>query len=110
MAAMKKVAKFLGVVGGVAAVLWAMRDRLISIAAPKEPEPPRFRVAEPPPPGDDLTELAGIGPVFATRLAQAGIATFAALAASTPERVAEATGATEARASDWIGQASARTG
>lgn len=108
MMAMKKVAKFLGVVGGVAAVLWAMRDRLISIAAPKEPEPPRFRVAEPLPSADDLTELLGIGPVFATRLAQAGIATFAELAASTPGRVMEATGVTEAKANDWIEQATAR--
>lgn len=108
MTTMKKVAKFLGVVGGVAAVLWAMRDRLVSIAAPKEPEPPRFRVAEPAPPADDLTELSGIGPVFATRLAQAGIATFAALAAATPGRVAEVTGVPETRASDWIEQAAAR--
>lgn len=108
MTAMKKVAKFLGVVGGVAAVLWAMRDRLVSIAAPKEPEPPRFRVAEAPQPADDLTELSGIGPVFATRLAQAGIATFAALAVATPARVAGATGATEAKATDWIEQAAAR--
>ena len=105
---MKKVAKVLGVVGGVAAVLWAMRDRLVSIAAPKEPEPPRFRVAEAAQPADDLTELSGIGPVFATRLAQAGIATFSALAVATPERVAEATGATEAKATDWIEQAAAR--
>lgn len=108
MTTMKKVAKFLGVVGGVAAVLWAMRDRLVSIAAPKEPEPPRFRVAESIPPADDLTELSGIGPVFATRLAQAGIATFAALAASSPGRVVEATGVPEAKATDWIEQATAR--
>jgi predicted flap endonuclease-1-like 5' DNA nuclease len=108
MAYMKKVAKLLGFVGGVAAVLWAMRDRLVSIAAPKEPEPPRFRVADSSPSVDDLTTLTGIGPVFAARLAQSGISTFAALAAAGPEVVAKATGITSAKATDWIEQASAR--
>ena len=49
MGGMKRVGRIIGLIGGAAAVLWAMRDRLISIAAPAEPEPPRFRVVKPPP-------------------------------------------------------------
>lgn len=110
---MKKMARILGVLGGVAAVLWAMRDRFVSIASPKEPEPPTFRVvtapSEPPTPRpaepDDLTEVNGIGPVFARRLMEAGISTFALLAQAPAERVAGIAGVPESRVSDWIEQA-----
>ena len=40
---MKRVAKIIGLVGGVAAVVWAMRDRFISVATSREPEPPTIR-------------------------------------------------------------------
>ena len=39
---------------------------------------------------DDLTLIRGIGPKFASQLAAAGITTFAALAAATPEQLREA--------------------
>ncbi|MGF1667608.1 MAG: helix-hairpin-helix domain-containing protein [Acidimicrobiia bacterium] len=113
---MKKVARLLGLLGGVAAVAWAMRDRFVSIASPREPEPPTFRVVTPPsaPPTprasdpDDLTEVNGIGPVFARRLMEAGISTYAELARATPGRVAEVAGIPEARVTDWIEQAGQR--
>ena len=38
---------------------------------------------------DDLTKVEGIGPKIAETLAAAGISTFAELAASTPEKIAE---------------------
>jgi predicted flap endonuclease-1-like 5' DNA nuclease len=107
-----KIGKALGFIGGALAILWAMRDRLVSIAAPQDPEPPRFRVV--PPSGgaqiaiDDLTELNGVGPVFAGRLRDAGISTFADVAASSPARLAEITGASEARVAEWLTDASAR--
>lgn len=40
-------------------------------------------------PADDLTAINGIGPVYARRLQEAGIATFANLAAQDPERLSQ---------------------
>jgi large subunit ribosomal protein L21 len=107
---MKKIARLLGVFGGIAAVAWAMRDRFVSIAAPREPEAPTFRVITNPSPPADLTQVVGIGPVFARRLMESGITTFAELAAAPPGRIADATGVPEARVSDWIEQASSMAG
>ncbi len=93
-------------------MLWAMRDRLISIAAPAEPEPPRFRVVTPPPEmpstdsvTDDLTRVSGIGPVFASRLRAAGIDTFAKLAASDDATLAEIADVPDSRVEGWREQA-----
>lgn len=93
-------------------MLWAMRDRLISIAAPAEPEPPRFRVVESPPEmpstdsvTDDLTQVNGIGPVFASRLRAAGIDTFAKLAASDDATLARVADVAETRVEGWRDQA-----
>jgi len=107
----KKIARALGVIGGLAALIWAMRDRLISIAAPKEPEPPKFRVVPPiglDERGDDLTEITGIGPVFASRLRAEGITTFKELSDAGPQVVSDAAGVPLTRASDWVDQAAAR--
>jgi hypothetical protein len=41
---MKRFLRVLAVVGGVAGIIWAMRDRLISISAARDEQPPRFRV------------------------------------------------------------------
>jgi predicted flap endonuclease-1-like 5' DNA nuclease len=59
---------------------------------------------------DDLTRLAGIGPAFAGRLRAAGVTTYAALAASTPEALADIVQAPDWRRPDyarWIEQARA---
>ncbi len=79
-------------------------------AAPApEPAGPAAAEAAGDGPPDDLTEINGIGPVFAARLSGAGIATFAALAAADPERVAEAAQARPDQAEDWIAQARQRS-
>lgn len=101
---MKRLAKIVGVVGGIIAVIWAMRDRFISVATSREPEPPTFRA------GSESVSAAvdtidGIGPVFAGRLRSAGIDTSAKLAAASPDHVAEAAGVSGARARAWIEQA-----
>jgi predicted flap endonuclease-1-like 5' DNA nuclease len=62
---------------------------------------------EPPGEAEDLAEVRGIGPVFRARLTEAGITTFAGLAAADPEVVVAATGVPPARAADWISQAAA---
>ncbi|MEX2423992.1 MAG: helix-hairpin-helix domain-containing protein [Acidimicrobiia bacterium] len=107
---MNKIGRVLGFVGGALAILWAMRDRLVSIAAPQDPEPPRFRVVPPSQPAaaeDDLTAINGIGPVFAGRLRDAGITSFADITGAGPSRLAEVTGAAESRAAEWIAAAAA---
>ena len=58
---------------------------------------------------DDLTEIKGIGPVFAERLRQAGITTFADVAKTSADQLREVTHATSvANPDEWIEQAKAR--
>ena len=58
---------------------------------------------------DDLTVLKGIGATVATALTEAGVASFAALAAQTPEGLDALVAGYGARATryDWVGQAQA---
>jgi predicted flap endonuclease-1-like 5' DNA nuclease len=102
---MKKVAKVIGFIGGAIAVIWAMRDRFISVATSREPEPPHFKPTVSPnsPPVD---AIEGIGPVFAKRLTDAGIADVTSLATASPDQVAEAASVSAARARNWIELAS----
>lgn len=104
---MKKMAKIIGIIGGAVAILWAMRDRFISVATSREPEAPVFRAVRPTDPSPGIEEIDGIGPVFATRLKEAGMAHVADLATATPDSVAEAAGVSVARARTWIEQARA---
>lgn len=101
---MKRLAKVVGLIGGAIAVVWAMRDRFISVATSREPNPPQFRTdASSSPPVDSIE---GIGPVFAQRLTDAGISDVEALAAASPDQVAEAASVSAARARTWIELAS----
>jgi len=101
---MKRLAKVVGIVGGAVALIWAMRDRFISVAASREPEPPVFRTTIPPR-QPAIETVDGIGPVLAGRLRDAGIDDVSKLAASTPDTIAEAAGVSGARARVWIEQA-----
>ena len=125
---MKRIARIGGVIAGlgagVVAALWLLKDK---IAGPP-PAPvassdvPRFRVAPAPPvpepagapapdePADELTDIRGIGPVYAARLAEIGITSFAGLAAAAAEDVAERIDAAPSQVEDWIGQARDRSG
>ena len=59
---------------------------------------------------DDLTEIKGIGPVFAERLHQAGITTFADVAKASADHLREVTHATSvANPDEWIAQAKTRS-
>ncbi len=100
----KRVAKVIGFVGGVAAIVWAMRDRFISVATSREPEPPSFRSGHLVPVAD-VDAIDGIGPVFAERLRAAGLGDMAALSTATADSIAEAAGVSVARARSWIEQA-----
>ena len=76
---------------------------------PKEP-PPHFRNTPPPPDSapDDLTLIKGIGPVYAGRLGDEGIDTFAGLAAADADEIASITGVAPQVSSGWIEQARGR--
>jgi predicted flap endonuclease-1-like 5' DNA nuclease len=97
---MRRLAKIIGFVGGAVAVIWAMRDRFISVAISREPQPPAFRAE--PPPSLTVDSIDGIGPVFAERLSKSGLGTVTALAEASPDLVAEAAGVSAARARTWI--------
>jgi predicted flap endonuclease-1-like 5' DNA nuclease len=87
-------------------------DRSLGEAARQmaELEGPAVPVASTEAAEDNLGEIAGIGPVFRVRLRQAGITTYAALAAMTPTQLAAVTEQTVERITrdDWIGQAQRR--
>ena len=102
---MKRATKIVGIVGGAVAIIWAMRDRFISVAASREPEPPVFRAVPPQSSGPAIDTVDGIGPVLAGRLKSAGIDDVTKLASSSPDAVAEAAGVSGARARAWIEQA-----
>ena len=109
----KNLIRIAGVVAGLGAAVWAMRDRLLP--APEVPQgpPPRFREAARPAPAvaepEDLTIIKGIGPVTATKLADAGILNLRALADSDAATVAGAAGTNEATANAWIDAAKSLT-
>jgi hypothetical protein len=96
---------------GVAVAVARVRSRLatptplgIPTGTPVGPTPSGETA---PAPGDDLSQIRGVGPVYGARLADAGITRFAALADADPATVAAAAGVTPGRATDWISQAAA---
>ncbi len=108
----KNLIRIAGVVAGLAAAAWAMRDRLLPSPEIHDEPPPRFRDAPGPTPaaaGDraDLTAIKGVGPVMSERLIEAGITSIAAVAKADPAALAEDVGVAEATAARWI--ASAKT-
>ena len=108
----KNLIRFAGVVAGLAAAAWAMRDRLLPSPEIHDEPPPRFRDAPPPTPAaaddrEDLTAIKGVGPVMSGRLIDAGITSVTAVAEADQAALAEAIGVTEATAARWI--ASAKT-
>ena len=100
----KNAIRLAGVAAGLAGAAWAMRDRLLPDPAPPTDTPPKFRTggAES---ADDITAIKGIGPTFAQRLSQAGVSTFATLAAEDAATIAEIASTTDAVAQRWIDDA-----
>ena len=100
---MRRLIKAIGFIAGVAAVVWMVRERLVTLTVAREPEPPVFRT--PQSDADDLTEVKGIGPTYAERLNGGGIRTFSHLAMTSASRVADLAGVSVSRAEAWIGDA-----
>jgi len=112
---MKSLLRFLTLAGAVAGAVWYARQRSEQQPAPATGEwTARQRLRAVPDPvtqhaADDLTDIKGIGPAYAQRLAELGITTFADLAAADAETLAQQL---EARSGvdDWIAQAKERAG
>ena len=91
-----------------AVVVWLTRERLLPTPRVTDDARPQYRSTPPPPEPDDLTEIKGIGPVYAGRLGDAGIRSFRGLSESDATTVAGTVGTTEAVVNDWIAQAKAK--
>jgi polyhydroxyalkanoate synthase len=111
---MKKFLKLLTLIAFAAGVTWLLRDQLVPGPTAPDPHPPAFRHPPEPPHAatglaesaiDDLTEVNGIGPVYAAKLDAAGIKTFRDLADADADRLAADAGLPRDRVVDWIGKA-----
>ena len=103
----KNAIRIVGVLAGLAAAAWALRERMLPDPHPPTDTHARFRTGTVLT-GDDLTVIKGIGPAFAGRLNEAGIDTFDALANNDPASIAEIAKTTETVAARWIASAAER--
>lgn len=105
---MKKLMMLLvGAAAVGAAIAYLTREQMLPTPQTSHEPPPKLRSAPPQDAGkepgatDDLTEVKGIGPTYASRLADVSISTRAALAAADPHEVAEAVGTSPATVKAW---------
>ena len=101
----KNLIRIGGLVAGIGAAIWAMSDRILPTPEIHDEPPPLFRTPAQP---DDLTEIKGIGPVKASSLNEAGVDTFADLAAMPVDQLASVTETSVATAALWSEDARAR--
>ncbi len=100
----KNLIRIAGVVAGLGAAVWALRDRLLPAPEVHDEPPPRFRTAttHATAQNDDLTLIKGIGPVKAGALHDAGIDSFAQLASMSADELADTARTSTATAQGWI--------
>ena len=118
---MKKLLKLVSLAAFAAGVAWMLRDQLLPGPAQPTAQPPPFRNPPAPPAisesknasdgpafqlSDDLTAINGIGPVYAKRLAGAGVRSFRDLAHADAADLASRTDLPPDRVADWIRKAS----
>ena len=102
---------FIGVIAGALAVLWLLKDRFGGPApAPVVDDVPGYPIATPPPPKgprepEDLSSIKGIGPVYQSKLSEAGIVRFDELADADAMVVASQIEAPVSRVQRWIDEA-----
>ncbi|GMQ94325.1 MAG: hypothetical protein BMS9Abin12_1813 [Acidimicrobiia bacterium] len=102
--AAKNLLRIAGVVAGLGAAAWALRDRMLPQPEIHDEPPPKFRAGG----GvDDLTLIKGVGPVFRERLAAAGIHSFSDLGGSNADEIAGAAGTSTTVAQGWVKTAQA---
>jgi predicted flap endonuclease-1-like 5' DNA nuclease len=102
----KNLIRVAGVVVGLGAAVWALRDRLLPAPEIHDEPPPRFREVAPQPqvPANaaELTDIKGVGPVTADKLVAAGITSVTQLAGTDPTIVSDSVGVSAAVADKWI--------
>jgi predicted flap endonuclease-1-like 5' DNA nuclease len=99
----KNLIRISGVIVGLGAAAWALRDRLLPSPEIHDEEPPRFRdVSQIPPASEDLTDIKGIGPVTAEKLNKVGVTSIAEIAEMRPEDLGSSIGASVSSAEKWI--------
>ncbi len=107
--ATRNIIRTAGVIVGLGAAAWALRDRLLPSPVVPDEDPPAFRETAPDPVAMDdhaeLITLHGIGPATADRLKAAGIMNVPMLAAADAAEIAEAVGASVTTAERWIATA-----
>ena len=105
----KNVIRVAGVVVGLAAAAWALRDRLLPAPEVHEEPPPKFREPDAGAAQEQaqLTDVKGIGPVTAGKLTEVGIDDVEALATADPVGLSDLVGTSEATAAKWIEAAKA---
>ncbi len=92
-----------------ATIVWLTREHLLPTPKVDDEPKPHYRSTPPPPQHpDDLTEVKGIGPVYAGRLNEAGIKTFRGLAETDVVATAAAIEVAEDTVADWVEQAKAK--
>ncbi len=93
-----------------AVIAYLTREQMLPTPETSHEPPPKLRPAPTPEPAeavdapestDDLTEVKGIGPTYAARLAAMSITTRAALATADPHEVAERVGTSPATVKAW---------
>jgi len=111
---LKKLFRLALLIAAAATIVWLTRENLLPRPRVTDDPRPHCRSSPPPPPPppaqdpDDLTEIKGIGSVYAARLDDDGIQTFGDLADADPATVAESVGTSEDVAGGWIAQARAK--
>jgi len=106
----RNLIRVIGVVVGLGAAVWALRDRLLPAPEVHSEPPPRFRTVKASTEvpndseADDLTAIKGIGPVTAAKLADNDIHRITNM---TPESLAHAAGTSSEVAGAWIESAAA---
>jgi predicted flap endonuclease-1-like 5' DNA nuclease len=109
----KNLVRLAGVIVGLGAAAWALRDRLLPAPEIHDEPPPRFREATRPEtavqPAGSLTDIKGVGPVTAEKLETAGFSSLGDIAASDAGTLSEAVGVSEAIAAKWIASAATLT-
>jgi predicted flap endonuclease-1-like 5' DNA nuclease len=97
--AAKNLLRVAGVVVGLGAAVWALRDRMLPGPEIHDEPPPKFRTGGG---SDDLTSVKGIGPVYADRLNASGIHSFSDLAGAEAAYVADVAETSVSVAETWV--------
>ena len=102
--------KLIVAVGALAVAIVALRRRARRDGVEIEIESPARRDERDPDEGDgaDVESLEGIGPAYAARLREAGVADLGELVAADPADLAAASGIAEGRIRNWIDRARER--